>query len=58
MDITTLVIGYLLSGVLCTSVLVSACIVNGRTKDARKRVVRVARSGDTWHYVDSAAHAR
>jgi hypothetical protein len=61
MDITTLAIGYLLTSAICSSVLVGACMLNGRTKDPtnkKKRVVRVVRSGGTWHCVDTASHAR
>jgi hypothetical protein len=58
MDITTLVISYRLTNVFCTTALVSACMVGSQTKDARKRVVRVARSGGTWHYVATTAQAR
>jgi hypothetical protein len=61
MDIATLVIGYLLTSAICSSVLVGACVVSSRSKDVgntKKRTVRVVRSGGTWHYVDTAAHAR
>jgi hypothetical protein len=42
MDMTTLVIGYLLISAFCTSALVSACVISGRTKDVGKRIVRAA----------------
>jgi hypothetical protein len=42
MDITTLVIGYLLISALCTSALISACVISGRTKEVRKPIVRAA----------------
>ena len=61
MDITTFVIGYLLISAVCTTVFVSACMVNGRieaTRKSKKRVVRVEHSGGTWRNVDSATHAR
>jgi hypothetical protein len=58
MNITTLVIGYLLTSAFCATVFVSACMVNGQNKDTRKRVVRVTRSGDTWHYVATTTQAQ
>jgi hypothetical protein len=44
MDITVLVTDFSLTSALCTSALIGACIVSGRSKAAEICVVRIANS--------------
>jgi hypothetical protein len=54
MDIKMLVVGYILISFFCTVVYICACIVGGRLRHARKRVVPVSHAWHRGHPVDAA----
>ncbi|MCC6458731.1 MAG: hypothetical protein IT328_27545 [Caldilineaceae bacterium] len=57
MNITILVVGYLLISALCTCALISACVISARMKDKQVRVLRAVRVRPFGRSVAKSAHA-